>query len=139
MKKDAELHAEEDKKKRELIETRNIADQLIYGAEKALKDADGIPEGEKRVPEDIRRTVEDKITALKAVKDGEDVIAIKNASDALSQEMQKIGEALMKASASAEGSGETKQENPASDKSSAGDNNPSDSPEGNVRDAETKE
>lgn len=149
MKKDAELHAEEDKKKRELIETRNIADQLIYGAEKALKDADGVPEGEKRVPEDIRRAVEDKITALKAVKDGQDLTAIKNASDALSQEMQKIGEALMKASASAESSGETKQENPASDASSAsdkssadksaGDTNPSDSPEGNVRDAETKE
>lgn len=136
MKKDAELHAEEDKKKRELIETRNIADQLIYGAEKALKNADGIPEGEKRVPEDIRRTVEDKITALKAVKDGEDVIAIKNASDALSQEMQKIGEALMKAQqanpAPAEGATpdeETKQENSVPEEENH---------EGDVRDAETK-
>jgi molecular chaperone DnaK len=133
MKKDAELHAEEDKKKREVIDTRNMADQLIYTAEKSLKDADGVPEGEKKIPEEIKRGVEDKITALKGVKDGEDIEAIKTATSALSTEMQKIGEALMKA----------QQANPASDASSAGNpdgSNPSDSStgEGNVRDAETK-
>lgn len=120
MKKDAELHAEEDKKKREVIDTRNMADQLIYTAEKALKDAEG------KVPEEIKRGVEDKITALKGVKDGEDLTAIKTATEALSREMQKIGEAMMKNSASAEDSGETKR---TPDQSTG---------EGNVRDAETK-
>jgi len=127
MKKDAELHAEEDKKKRELIDTRNMADQLIYTAEKSLKDSEG------KVPEDIKRGVEDKITALKGVKDGEDIEAIKNATSALSTEMQKIGEAMMSSSAkTTEGQeGETKQ---------TPDQNPGDSTtgEGNVRDAETK-
>ncbi len=141
MKKDAELHADEDKKKKEVVEGKNIAEQLIYTAEKALKDADGVPEGEKRVPEDVRRSVEDKITALKGVKDGNDLEAIKNATSALSTEMQKIGEAMMKTqqqSASAETS--------ASDKSSGGqagetkqdDKKPEEGGEGNVRDAETK-
>jgi len=122
MKKDAELHAEEDKKKREVIDTRNMADQLIYTAEKSLKDSEG------KIGEDIKRGVEDKITALKGVKDGEDVEAIKTATSALSTEMQKIGEAMMKNA-----------------QPEAGDNpNPDQKPEdtatgeGNVRDAETK-
>jgi len=152
MKKDAELHAEEDKKKREVIDTRNMADQLIYTAEKSLKDADGVPEGEKKIPEEVKRGVEDKITALKGVKDAEDIEATKTASSALSTEMSKIGEALMKASASAEGSSETKQDgaNPTSADASASDKSPdgqadetkpdgnSSTSEGNVRDAETK-
>ncbi|HRZ30421.1 MAG TPA: molecular chaperone DnaK [Candidatus Paceibacterota bacterium] len=138
MKKDAELHAEEDKKKREVIETRNMADQLIYQAEKALKDADGIPEGENRVPEDVRRAVEDKITALKGVKDGEDISAIKATTEALSAEMQKIGEALMKAKQAHPADGGT---GPASADASSGDTKPTDdttTTEGNVHDAETK-
>lgn len=127
MKKDAELHAEEDKKKREVIDARNLADQLIYTAEKGLKDAEG------KIGEDIKRGVEDKITALKGVKDGEDLTAIKSASESLSQEMQKIGEALMKA--------QQANPNPASADAPAGEaGGPSDSSsgEGNVRDAETK-
>ena len=129
MKKDAELHAEEDKKKREVIDTRNMADQLIYTAEKSLKDSEG------KIPEDIKRGVEDKITAIKSVKDGEDIEAIKTATSALSTEMQKIGEAMMKNANPADGANP----NPASADASAGDN-PSDSStgEGNVRDAETK-
>ncbi|MFA5022997.1 MAG: molecular chaperone DnaK [Candidatus Paceibacterota bacterium] len=134
MKKDAELHAEEDKKKREVIDTRNMADQLIYTAEKSLKDAEG-PDRAGKIPEDIKRGVEDKITAIKSVKDGEDIEAIKTATSALSQEMQKIGEALMKAQQANPEAGT----NPASADASAGDN-PSDTStgEGNVRDAETK-
>lgn len=124
MKKDAELHAEEDKKKREVIETRNMADQLIYQAEKAIKDAEG------KIGEDIKRGVEDKITALKGVKDTDNVEEIKKATEALSAEMSKIGEAMMKAQqenpAPAEGAAPT-EEKPAGE-----------SPEGTVRDAETK-
>ncbi len=123
MKKDAELHADEDKKKREVIDTKNMADQLIYTAEKSLKDAEG------KIPEDIKRGVEDKVTALKGVKDGENIEEIKKATEGLSSEMQKIGEAMAKNAnpaegpASAEGSSEAK---------------PEDNQEGNVRDAETK-
>lgn len=91
MKKDAEVHEEEDKKKKENIEQKNIAEQLIYTAEKSLKDAEG------KVPEDIKKTIEEKIETLKKTKDGDDGEATKKASEELSTEMQKIGEILNKA------------------------------------------
>ncbi|MEX0918537.1 MAG: molecular chaperone DnaK [Candidatus Paceibacterota bacterium] len=91
MKKEAELHAEEDKQKKTLIETRNQAEQIIYAADKALKEA-----GDK-VPAEIKTPVEEKIKALQAVKDKDNADEIKTAIDALSTEMQKIGEAMMKA------------------------------------------
>jgi molecular chaperone DnaK len=91
MKKDAELHSEEDKKKKETVEAKNIAEQLIYTAEKSLKDA-----GDK-VPADVKKSVEDKVTALKGVKDGADLGAIKTATEALSGELSKVGEAMSKA------------------------------------------
>jgi molecular chaperone DnaK len=90
MKKDAELHAEEDKKKREQADVRNTADTLMYTAEKALRDA-----GDK-VPMEVRGEIDGKITALRAVKDGTDTDAIKHASEALSLSLQKIGEAMYK-------------------------------------------
>ncbi len=97
MQKDAELHAEEDKKKKDEVETKNIAEQMIYTAEKALKD------NKDKVPAEIVRSVEDKITALKSAKNGTDMGAIKTASEALSNEMQKIGEAMSKAGQTAPG------------------------------------
>ncbi|MFZ2189061.1 MAG: molecular chaperone DnaK [Candidatus Moraniibacteriota bacterium] len=95
MKKDAEVHAEEDKKKKEAIEAKNMADTLVYTTEKALRDA-----GDK-ITADEKKPVEEKIEALKKVKDGDDSEAIKKATEELSQEAQKIGEKLYKA-ASAE-------------------------------------
>ncbi len=91
MQKEAELHAEEDKKKKEEIEVKNIAEQMIYTAEKAVKD-----NGSKVTPE-IVKGIEDKIADLKKAKEGTDITAIKTASEALSIEMQKIGEAMSKA------------------------------------------
>jgi molecular chaperone DnaK len=91
MQKEAELHADEDKKKKDEVETKNIAEQMIYTAEKALKD------NKDKVPAEIVRSVEDKITALKTAKNGTDMTAIKTASEGLSNEMQKIGEAMAKA------------------------------------------
>ena len=93
MKKDAEAHADEDKKKKEAVETKNMADTLIFTTEKALKEA-----GDK-ITADEKKPVEEKIEALKKVKDGEDIEAIKKASEELSQEAQKIGEKLYKAAA----------------------------------------
>lgn len=91
MKKDAELHAEEDKRKKELIEARNMADTLSYTTEKAMKDA-----GDK-LTADEKKPVEEAITALNGVKNGDDLEAIKKATETLSQAAQKIGEKLYKA------------------------------------------
>ena len=97
MKKDAQMHEEEDKKKKEAAEAKNMAEQLIYTAEKSIKDA-----GDK-VPSEIKTSVEDKISELKKVKDGSDVEQIKKATEALSTEMQKIGEAMSKAQTASSG------------------------------------
>ncbi len=85
MKRDAEEHADEDKKKKEMIEHRNLADTMIYTAEKMVKDA-----GDK-VTDEEKKDIEEKIEALKAVKDGDDHEAIKAAADTLSEAAQKVG------------------------------------------------
>jgi molecular chaperone DnaK len=97
MKKEAELHAEEDKKKQEAVEVKNIAESMVYTAEKALKD-----NGDK-VPADIKADVEAKIEEVKKVKDGDDISVIQTASTALSDAMQKIGEAMAKEASTHEG------------------------------------
>ncbi|MBI2439677.1 MAG: molecular chaperone DnaK [Candidatus Moranbacteria bacterium] len=96
MKKDAELHAEEDKRKKELIEARNMADTLSYTTEKAMKDA-----GDKITAEE-KKPVEEAITELNKVKNGDDLEAIKKATETLSQAAQKIGEKLYKAAQEAQ-------------------------------------
>ena len=85
MKKDAEAHAEEDKKKKEAIEIKNTADTMIYTTEKMLKDA-----GDKVSAED-KKSTEEKLEALKKIKDSDDLEAIKKASDELATEAQKVG------------------------------------------------
>lgn len=97
MKKDAELHAEEDRKNRELAEAKNTADTMIYTAEKALRDA-----GDK-VPAEIKTEIEGKINSLKNTKDGSDVVAIKETAGELSASLQKIGELLYKQAENKEG------------------------------------
>ena len=91
MKKEAELHAEEDLKKRELIEARNLADNLIYTSEKALREA-----GDK-VSAEIKKEIEEKIEALKKVKDSDNIEDIKNKTQELSQIIQKVGAEMYKA------------------------------------------
>lgn len=88
LKAEAAVHAEEDKKKREVIDTKNLAESLVYTSEKALKDA-----GDKVKP-DVKKEIEVKIEAVKKVKDGDDVAAIKKAMEELSQTIQKIGQAM---------------------------------------------
>jgi len=95
MQADAELHAEEDKKKKENAEIKNTAEMIIYTAEKALKD------NEAKIPAEVKDSVNAKITALRGVKDGTDGEAIKKATEELSAEMSKIGEAISKAGATA--------------------------------------
>jgi len=96
MKKEAEMHAEEDKKNKEVVETRNHADTLISVAERTLKD------GGEKVAEADRKDVETKIQALKDVKDKPEIDAIKKAMDELSAAAQKVGEAMYKAKAEEE-------------------------------------
>jgi molecular chaperone DnaK len=87
LKKEAAEHAAEDEKKKTLIETRNQAESMIYLTEKSVKDA-----GDK-LPADVKAGVDEKLEALKKVKDMEDEPAIKVAIEALSAEIQKIGQA----------------------------------------------
>ena len=92
MKKEAELHVEEDKKKKELIEARNLADNLVYTSEKALKEA-----GDK-ISSDVKKDIEEKIEALKKVKDSDSIEEIKQKTSDLSQVIQKIGSEMYRAS-----------------------------------------
>jgi molecular chaperone DnaK len=92
MKKEADLHAEEDKKKRDLIETKNLADNLIYTTEKTLREA-----GDK-VSATTRKEVEEKIADLKKVKDSDNIDDIKNKTSELSQVIQKVGTEMYKQS-----------------------------------------
>ena len=90
MKRDAETHAEEDRKKKEGIEVKNTADTLVYTTEKALRDA-----GDKVTPE-IKKEIEEKIEALKKIKDSDNIEEVKKATQELSQIIQKIGAELYK-------------------------------------------
>jgi len=86
--KEAEQYAEEDRRKKELAEARNQADSLIYSVEKTLREL-----GDK-VPESLRKEVEEKIAELKKVMEGEDINAIRKASDELTQASYRLAEML---------------------------------------------
>jgi molecular chaperone DnaK len=88
--KDAELHADEDKKKRELVEARNHADTLIYTTEKSLKDL-----GDK-VDDETRSNIETASAALKKAMEGDDVQEIQRLSEELTQASHKVAEAMYK-------------------------------------------
>jgi molecular chaperone DnaK len=97
MRKDAELHAEEDRKRKELIEARNNADNTAYAAEKALREF-----GDK-VPAETKSDVEAKVAEVKKAAEGEDVPVIKSATEALSEAIQKIGAAVYEQPNAAQG------------------------------------
>jgi len=94
--KDAELHAEDDKKKRAAVEARNAADQLVYSTEKTLADL-----GEK-VDAGTKSEVEAAIADLKKAMEGEDVDEIKRLSEALTQSSHKLAEAMYQQAAQEE-------------------------------------
>ena len=96
MVQDAENFAEEDKKKREQVETRNQGEALIHGAEKSISDL-----GDKADPA-LKADVEEAITALKTALEGDDDAAIKDKSEALSAVLMKMGEAAYQAEQSAD-------------------------------------
>jgi molecular chaperone DnaK len=91
MKKDAENNATDDKKKMELIEARNMADQAVYASRKALSDNKG------KIPAELETSINEKITALEGKKSSDDAAAIKAATEELSKELSKVYEAMQKA------------------------------------------
>ncbi|VTZ23771.1 chaperone Hsp70, co-chaperone with DnaJ (fragment) [Methylocella tundrae] len=93
MVKDAELHAAEDKKRRELVDVRNQAEAMVHSAEKSLTEYAG------KVSDADKSAVEGAVAALKGVLEGEDVEAIKARTNDLAQASMKLGEALYKAGA----------------------------------------
>lgn len=87
MRRDAENHAEEDQKHRDLIEARNTADNAVYTAEKTLKDL-----GEK-VPAEAKSKVDDAIASVRSVRDQDETSVIHNAVEELMKVLQEIGQA----------------------------------------------
>lgn len=85
LKKEAEIYAEEDQKKKDLIEAKNVAETLVYTSQKTLADA-----GDK-ISQEIKKEVEEKIQDLQKVLNGEDINEIKQKTQELSQSIQKIG------------------------------------------------
>jgi molecular chaperone DnaK len=98
MVKEAEANAAEDKKKRELVEARNQAEALVHGTEKSLTENASIP-----TVASVKAEVETAISAVKTAISGEDVEAIRSASNALAQVAMKIGEAVYTAKGGAAG------------------------------------
>jgi len=117
MKKDAEAHEAEDKKKQEGVEVKNTAEQAIYTSEKAITDA-----GEDATDE-IKTSINEKVEALKKVKDEDDIEATKKATDELTVELSKIYEIIQKKNEAKE----------------SGEATPEDGKEDNVQDAEVEE
>jgi molecular chaperone DnaK len=128
MRKDAKAHAEEDLKRKALIEARNHADNTAYAAEKALKEF-----GDK-VPEEVKGDIEAKVAEVRKAAEGEDVDVMKSATDVLGEAIQKIGASVYEQNSSAgagpaAGEGETTE--------GEAESNPDDEPE--VVDGEVNE
>lgn len=93
--KEAEVHAEEDKKRKESVETMNEADVLCFRAEKSLEDY------KDKLPKEVVSQIQEKVDALKKAKETKDPATVKSASEDLQKVMQQIGEQLQKAGAGA--------------------------------------
>jgi molecular chaperone DnaK len=96
MVKDAEAHAEEDKRRKELVEARNLADAAIYSTEKALKEA------ANKIPADLRKQVEQTLAEVKQTLTSEVAQTIRQATEALQQAASKVSEALSRAAQEAD-------------------------------------
>ncbi len=88
MQKEAEMHAAEDARHRDEVEAKNTADTMAYQAEKTLRD------NKDKIPAELNKEAEEKIAAVKSALQGSDTEAIKSASQALNETMQKIGSAV---------------------------------------------
>ena len=99
MKREADMHAADDTRKREEVEARNMADTLVYTAEKTLRE-----QGDK-VPSNLRSEVDSKIAAVKSALPGGDVQQLKRTTQELSDAMQKVGAAVYQQAGGGPGAG----------------------------------
>ncbi len=88
MKQDAEVHAEEDRKRKELVEVRNNADNAVYTSEKLIR------ENGDKVPAELKKEVEDATAKVRDALNGSDADAIRKSTEDLNQVVQKIGAAM---------------------------------------------
>jgi len=109
MRREAEEHAEEDKRRKELIEARNAADNAAYAAEKVLRDL-----GDK-VPADLKSQVEEKVSKVRAVMDTENLEDIRQATEALNQVVQQVGAAAYQQSEPQAGAPQDEEPKPTDD------------------------
>ncbi len=110
MVRDAEQYAEEDRQRREAVESRNQAESLVYQTEKFLQ------ENEDKIPDDVKTEVKDGVAELKKALEGDDADAIKAASEKLAQSSQKMGAAMY---ANAQAAGGSEDSSASSDESSS--------------------
>ncbi|HRT91216.1 MAG TPA: molecular chaperone DnaK [Anaerolineaceae bacterium] len=131
MKRDAEANAEADRKQKELVEVRNNADNTIYAAEKLLR------ENSEKIPADTKKEVEEAIASLRGLMNNEDAGAIRTATEALGQSIQKIGASMYQQQPEAGGQGAPgeQQGQPGTDSNGG---NPPDGDAGDVVDGEFK-
>ena len=127
MTKEAEAHAAEDTEKKEKVEARNQADSLIFTAEKSLKDA------AEKIAEDVKKDVEEKISALKAVLDSGSKEDLEIKTKDLSESLQKVGQTMYKGQSSEAGSGSAGQGSEANNETKTDDKKSAEEPvEGEV-------
>ena len=131
MTQDAEMHAEEDEKKKGLIEVKNSADNLIFTAEKSMKDMEG------KIDETDKKEVEEAIDALKKVKETDDKEEIESNTKDLSEKISKVGEKMYKDAGTDKGSADSKEkatseEAASADKSADGELGKEEAEEGEV-------
>ena len=106
MVREAEAHAEEDRRRRELVDIRNQADAAIYTAEKALKDAEG------RLPADVKSDIDGAVSALRAVMQRDQAQPIRDGIERLRRASMRIGEAPNRAGQGSGGQGSGAGDNP---------------------------
>ena len=107
--REAEQHAEEDKKRRQEVETRNGADNATYTAEKLVN------ENADKIPEDTKSDIEGKISAVREALQGQDIAAIEEAVQALQESVQKVGELVYSQQAQADADGQKPEDGPGED------------------------
>ena len=90
MRKEGEVHAAEDAKRKEEVETRNTADNMAYMAEKTLRD------NKDKVPDQLNKEIEGKVAAVREALKGSNIEAVKRASQELNDAMQKVGTEIYK-------------------------------------------
>jgi len=129
MTREAESHADEDKKRREEIELRNRADQAVYGAERMLKDT-----GDKLAPAE-KSSIESAMEDVKKAIEGTDAAAIQRALDALTSAQHKAAEALYRAQGAAQ-QGPSQSQGPSGQQSQSQPQSGGEQKSGDVIDAE---